>query len=697
MKNQLLYSLKWTTVWLVVLFSLSITNAQTLSLEHNHDDNCKGICFITPDSTIQMNVYLPFDSVQTLQHVGVKDGLVYYQGDIILGEYDQLTGQNFGLGINGYRWTNSTVRYYINAGFANWQRNQIIQAANEVANKTDICFEQLSSPSGNYVNVVQGGGCSSFVGMRGGAQALTLASNCGLPATMHEFLHAAGMWHEQSRSDRGNNIIINWQNIMAGMESNFYIQYGSTLYGAYDLNSIMHYSSYAFSSNGQPTITKLNGGTIPYINNISSGDIATINAMYNTCGGGGGNTCAAPLATENYTSSIAQNTARFYCTANYTYRQWRYRHSSTSTWTTTAYTTNISYINVSGLAAANTYVWQSRVWCGDQWSGWSVNETFTTLAGGNTCTTPTAAQNTTTAITTTSASLNCSANYTYKQYRYRASSNNAWTTTNYTTNQNSISISGLTAATAYYWQSRVWCGSTWSAWSVDDNFTTTGGGGDGSCAAASGLYHYALTAYTLSLDWSDATGANSYRVYYWNGSQWVQFATANQSNINVTGLGPGSTYCFIVASYCGGTFGGYSNYICVTTPNSVIGGSQADGKLQSDLPYSSQTTVSLDVTDAVMVKEIPDPIPGAETMLDLQILPNPTRQDQSILLKVNASSSEIQVMVTNINGIVMLQKEYALEPGNNKINLPQISSPGMYFVTVQNSEQIATKKLMVLE
>lgn len=56
----------------------------------------------------------------------------------------------------------------------------------------------------------------------GGAQALSLGPGCiYVGIVMHEMMHAAGFWHEQSRQDRDNFITINTFNIQNGMEYNF--------------------------------------------------------------------------------------------------------------------------------------------------------------------------------------------------------------------------------------------------------------------------------------------------------------------------------------------------------------------------------------------------------------------------------------------------------------------------------------------
>ena len=56
-------------------------------------------------------------------------------------------------------------------------------------------------------------------------------------------MHAVGFWHEQSRPDRDDHVIINWNNIENGKRNiNYMKQNESSMIGEYDLCSIMHYS-----------------------------------------------------------------------------------------------------------------------------------------------------------------------------------------------------------------------------------------------------------------------------------------------------------------------------------------------------------------------------------------------------------------------------------------------------------------------
>lgn len=59
-----------------------------------------------------------------------------------------------------------------------------------------------------------------------------------------------------SRYDRDQYIKINWENVDSEFGDNFDLEFQTDNF-EYDSNSIMHYYSTAFSSNGQPTMVRL--------------------------------------------------------------------------------------------------------------------------------------------------------------------------------------------------------------------------------------------------------------------------------------------------------------------------------------------------------------------------------------------------------------------------------------------------------
>ena len=71
----------------------------------------------------------------------------------------------------------------------------------------------------NYVRIYSGSGCSSSVGKQValGPQNLSLGPGCLVNAIVaHEFLHALGFWHEQSRPDRDEHVTVMYDNIEEG-------------------------------------------------------------------------------------------------------------------------------------------------------------------------------------------------------------------------------------------------------------------------------------------------------------------------------------------------------------------------------------------------------------------------------------------------------------------------------------------------
>ena len=221
----------------------------------------------------------------------IVDGVPIFEGDIavpLVGDAvnnDVPEGVESAVAITGqhYRWPNGVVAYTIQSSLPNKQR--ITNAIAEIEANTSIRFVRRTSSNAadfpNYIEFFAGSGCWSYVGMRGSKQQISLAAGCGNGSTIHEILHALGMWHEQSREDRNSFVTINWDNIQDGREHNFnqHIADGTDI-GRYDYNSIMHYGRFAFSKNGLPTIEPSDGQSIGQRNGLSENDIAGIAELY---------------------------------------------------------------------------------------------------------------------------------------------------------------------------------------------------------------------------------------------------------------------------------------------------------------------------------------------------------------------------------------------------------------------------------
>ena len=134
----------------------------------------------------------------------------------------------------------------------------IESAIKELGDRSKVVKFVPRSSEGDYIIIVNGGGCSSFVGKQGGEQPVTLAvSGCVTHGIVqHEFLHALGFNHEQSRPDRDEFVRINVENIDPDAAHNFDKRTESDSLGSpYDYGSVMHYGKDDFSANGGDTIT----------------------------------------------------------------------------------------------------------------------------------------------------------------------------------------------------------------------------------------------------------------------------------------------------------------------------------------------------------------------------------------------------------------------------------------------------------
>jgi len=186
------------------------------------------------------------------------------------------------------RWPNASVPYEISPAFNQDHRARIAAAMNEFHMYSCIRFVPRTASDTDYVNIIDGTHCYSYVGRIGGAQDLSLNINSGCVqhgTIVHEMMHALGFEHEHQRPDRDEFVTINYENIQDG-QAEWFAKYETsrvTTQGTpYDYASVMHYSANAFSKNEKPTIVSRRkpGEPLGQRDGLSAIDAQELNMLY---------------------------------------------------------------------------------------------------------------------------------------------------------------------------------------------------------------------------------------------------------------------------------------------------------------------------------------------------------------------------------------------------------------------------------
>jgi hypothetical protein len=189
------------------------------------------------------------------------------------------------------KWPNGVVDYYIQdpRRYSSKEISYIREHLDKLSQATNRCVKfnyHTSKPrSSQFIGIVRGSGCSSAIGSRRGGQTLSLGSGCINARTVpHEFTHALGFYHEQSRSDRDRYLIIYKQNLNQMGCSN-YAKCGfqcTDQHSRFDYDSMMMYADGFFNcKSGLKTLyNKQTNKPIPYNNKPSKTDIEKIMSLY---------------------------------------------------------------------------------------------------------------------------------------------------------------------------------------------------------------------------------------------------------------------------------------------------------------------------------------------------------------------------------------------------------------------------------
>lgn len=184
------------------------------------------------------------------------------------------------------RWPNNTLYYTLDPLLTQKKLDAIAAGMKLITDSTAIRFVKRTNEP-NYVKYTSSGGCWSYAGMVGGEQPISIGDGCeksGVAA--HETMHSLGWMHEHMRPDRDTYVKVNTENISSSMQSQFTKLRPDqvVLNGPYDLDSVMHYPSWAFSANGKPTIEPVDPAVDPkrmgQRTQLSPLDIAALRATY---------------------------------------------------------------------------------------------------------------------------------------------------------------------------------------------------------------------------------------------------------------------------------------------------------------------------------------------------------------------------------------------------------------------------------
>uniref|UniRef100_A0A0N4Z424 Metalloendopeptidase n=1 Tax=Parastrongyloides trichosuri TaxID=131310 RepID=A0A0N4Z424_PARTI len=190
------------------------------------------------------------------------------------------------LTLQDFDWT-FPIQYYINVGV---NEANVEEAVAYIVNETCIRFQRVYTLQGaTGLNFISTNGCSSFVGRVEitTTQDVAVGPDCSTVGwIMHMIGHALGMFHEETRPDRGKYVRILKNNILQNRLQAFDIvplTEAETFNLKYDIGALLHSNDTTQTANGRKTIVPYNKNyhrTIGQDQRMSFNEIKLLNLYY---------------------------------------------------------------------------------------------------------------------------------------------------------------------------------------------------------------------------------------------------------------------------------------------------------------------------------------------------------------------------------------------------------------------------------
>jgi len=209
---------------------------------------------------------------------------------------------------------------------------------------------------------------------------------------------------------------------------------------------------------------------------------------------------------------------------------------------------------------------------------------------------------TSSAITTTTATISWSATSGANSYDvdYKMASSSTWINAATATASLSVNLTGLTANSLYDWRVKPNCTAPTGSY-VQAQFTTNA---VATCGTVTGLSSSAITSSSATVSWSALSGANNYTVDYKLASSgtWINAATATTSlSINLSGLAASSLYDWRVNANCTGATGAFAQAQFTTTAAVTCPGPY-DISTNGTIAGAAQIPLNTDVKGTISAK-----------------------------------------------------------------------------------------------